>query len=137
MRLKNGQKVPMAHPSSSRQAGTVFHGRWAGKHRLRSRFRKAFFGIKERTNEKGEANPEEFKTERKSEYHIFLPPTSTDASSHNDLLPARRPKKKLMTACRFLTLFFESCILEEGSPEEFNSSKDCVRQYNYRITAGR
>jgi diaminopimelate decarboxylase len=31
-------------------------------------------------------------------------------------------------------LFFESCTLEEGSAEEFNSFKDCVRQYNYRTT---
>jgi hypothetical protein len=32
--LENGQKMPMAHPNSSEQAGTVFHGRWGGKDRL-------------------------------------------------------------------------------------------------------
>ncbi len=78
MCLENGQNVPIAHPNSSEQAGTVFHGQWGGKHRLRSRFRKAFFGsffgTKERTDEKGKANPQELRTERKSEYHISLRP---------------------------------------------------------------
>jgi hypothetical protein len=76
--LENGQKVPVAHPNPSRQAGTVFYGRWGGKHRLRSRFRKAFFGsffgIKERTEMKGRENPEEVRTGRKSEYHKFQHP---------------------------------------------------------------
>jgi len=59
--LENGQNAPMAHAASPGQAGTVFHGQRGGKHRLRSRFRKtffgSFFGTKERTNEKGKANP--------------------------------------------------------------------------------
>jgi hypothetical protein len=57
------------------QAGTVFHRKWAGKHRQRFRFREAFFGsffgIKERTEKKRKANREELNTERKSEYHAF------------------------------------------------------------------
>ncbi|MGA9365770.1 MAG: hypothetical protein WBW16_15520 [Bacteroidota bacterium] len=80
MRLENGQKVPMAHPNSSGQAGTVFHGWWGGKHRLRFRFRKAFFGSffgnKERTDQE-----DELRIERKSEDRIFQPTAFTGASS--------------------------------------------------------
>ena len=74
MRLENGQNVPMAHPNSSCPAGTVFHGRWSGKHRLRSRFRKAFFGLKETTDQKVKTDLDELRTDRRPEHHIILHP---------------------------------------------------------------